>query len=228
VGARVAASYGHRTHAIIPEAKAMVVPEYISDAQALPVILSCDVAKGIRKAAITYDEPVLVTGAGAIGLLTIFMLRALGIQTIDVVEPLEARRELALDLGATTAFTPQQMHEHGRRYPVAFECSSRNVAFGLIQTKMQAEGRICVLADGNLEPLVLAPGFHTKELRVIGSSDGWDYQAHAAWYFKLIGQGSSPIERIFDYLITRDQLSATFESLAGGVIAPVKVFVRYE
>ena len=63
-GDRVIAFYGHRTHAIIPEAKAIAVPDNVSDAVALLSILTCDVSKGIRKVAPTANEFVLVTGAG--------------------------------------------------------------------------------------------------------------------------------------------------------------------
>src|SRR5205085_5469798 len=84
VGDRVVAFYGHRTHAIVPEAKAIVVPDGISDSVALLAILTCDVAKGIRKIDPKPDEAVLITGAGAIGLLTAFMLKALGRNNVDV------------------------------------------------------------------------------------------------------------------------------------------------
>src|SRR5574337_418882 len=43
-GDRVVAFYGHRTHAIVPEEKAIVVPDDISDALAILAILSCDAA----------------------------------------------------------------------------------------------------------------------------------------------------------------------------------------
>src|SRR5947209_10501616 len=103
-----------------------------------------------------------------IGLLTVFMLRAYGIRIVDVVEPREERRALALQLGARAAFSPQEMMNRSELYPVGIECSSRNVAFELLQRRMQYAGRICILADGNIEPLVLAPAFHEKELSMVG------------------------------------------------------------
>ena len=77
VGDRVIAFYGHRTCAIVSGAKAIAVPDNVPDALALLSILTCDVSKGIRKVAPQPDESVLITGAGTIGLLTIFMLKAL-------------------------------------------------------------------------------------------------------------------------------------------------------
>jgi alcohol dehydrogenase len=227
-GERVVAFYGHRTHANVPEAKAIAVPEEISDALALLAILTCDVSKGIRKVGIKPGETVLITGAGAIGLLTVFMLKAMGVQAIDIVEPRAERRSLAIQIGARSAMSPQEMESMSNLYDAGFECSSRTAVFELLQNSMRREGRICILADGNLEPLVLAPTFHEKELRVMGSSDGWDYQEHARWYFDVVRRHSYNLEQIFNYHTTADELAATFERLATGAITPTKVLVRYD
>ena len=77
-------------------------------------------------------------------------------------------------------------------------------------------------------PLVLAPTFHEKELRVVGSSDGWDYQEHARWYFDVVRGHSYNLEQIFNYHTTVGELAATFEGLATGAIIPTKVLVRYD
>ncbi len=221
-GDRVVAYYGHRTHAIVPEVKAIAVPEGISDALALLAILTCDASKGIRKVGIKAGESVLITGAGTIGLLTVFMLKAMGVQAIDIVEPRAERRSLAEQIGASMAISPQEMGSMSNLYDAGFECSSRNAAFELMQNSMRLEGRICILADGNLEALVLAPTFYEKELRVVGSSDGWDYQEHARWYFDVIRGHSYNLEQIFNYHTTADDLAATFEQLATGAITPTR------
>jgi alcohol dehydrogenase len=228
VGQRVVAFYGHRTHAIVSEHKAIPVPDDISDALALLTILSCDAGKGIRKVVLDETQPVLVTGAGTIGLLTIYMLRAIGVQKVDVVEPRGERRTLALLFGAREALNPHEMKDRNDTYTVGFECSSRNTAFALLQDKVQRDGRICILADGNIEPLVLTPAFHEKELRVTGSSDGWDYQGHAQWFFDRVRQHPHALEQLFDCQTTVDNLAQTFESLAQGMIQPIKVLVRYK
>ena len=228
VGDRVVAFYGHSTHCLVPENKAIPVPGGISDALALLVILTCDVARGIRKVAPAENEPVLITGAGTIGLLTVFMLRAYGIGAVDVIEPREERQRLALQLGARAALSAKEMMNRSEIYPVGIECSSRNAAFEVLQGKMQPAGRICILADGNIESLVLAPTFHKKELSVVGSSDGWDYQEHARWYFSIVREHTHNLEQLFDYHSTADNLVNTFEKLASGTIVPTKVLVQYD
>ena len=227
IGDRVVAFYGHRTLGVVPALKAIKVPDGVSDALAVLAILTCDVAKGIRKLAPKPAEPALVTGAGAIGLLTLWVLRAYGVRFVDVVEPRAERRALALRLGARRAVAPGEPLEQAL-YAAGFECSARDAAFALLQDRMQAGGRICMLADGNVEPLTLAPTFHTKELTVIGSSDGWDYQQHARWYFERVKDGMPALEALFDEQVTAAELPATFARMARGERTPVKVLVRYE
>jgi alcohol dehydrogenase len=170
---------------------------------------------------------VLVTGAGAIGLLTVWMLRATGVRSVDVVEPLASRRALARRLGArrtVQADTP----DLADAYEVAFECSSRQAGFALLQERAAMGGRIGVLADGNYEPLVLTPAFHSKELSIVGSSDGWDYQQHARWYFEQIKDGAPALEALFDAHISADGLATLFAQIAGGEATAVKALVRYD
>ena len=225
-GGRVVASYGHRTHGVLSEESVVGVPDDVPDAVALLSILSCDVAKGVRKVSPRPEEPVLVAGAGAIGLLAVYVLRAYGVRHVDVIEPVEERRSLAVRLGARRSVEPETLGTGG--YAAAFECSGGNEAFLELQRGLEHGGRLCVLSDGNLEPLVLAPEFHEKELSVVASSDGWDYREHARWFFDVVRGGDPELEGIFDLRISAGALPRTFEMLANGNVRPIKVLVRYE
>ncbi|HVU68309.1 MAG TPA: zinc-binding alcohol dehydrogenase [Ktedonobacteraceae bacterium] len=226
-GDRVVGFYGQRTLALVPEHMLLPVPKDVSDSLALLAILTCDAAKGVRRLAPLPEEIVLITGAGAMGLLTLFILRAYGVMAVDVVEPLVARHALAYKLGARQVLRPEALAERGEIYTLAFECSSRNSAFSLLQEHMGEHGRICITADGNLEPLMLIPAFHKRELQVIGSSDGWDYQKHAAWYFQYVQQHRTHLDLLFEKEILHTELIETFAQLDHGEIQPVKVLVHY-
>jgi alcohol dehydrogenase len=228
VGNRVVSFYGHSTHAVVPEAKVIKIPDTISDLLAILTILTCDTAKGVRKMAPMPEERALITGAGTMGLLTLFVLKAYGLIEIDVVEPRQERHALASQLGARTVYFPHDLPPTSESYSIAFECSSRNEAFTLLQNHMQQNGRICILADGNLEPLVLTPAFHERELHIVGSSDGWDYHKHAVWYFQVIQQNDTGLEQIFEEEIMQSELISTFERLANERARPVKILVHYE
>ena len=125
------------------------------------------------------------------------------------------------------AIPPQEIMSVSEMYPIAFECSSSNKAFELLQRKMQREGRICILSDGNIEPLTLTPAFHEKELMIVGSSDGWDYQEHAKWFFHFVQEHHFNLVQLFDYQTWENDFIATFEQLASGTITPIKVLVKY-
>ncbi len=232
VGERVVACYGHRTHAIVPAAKAIPVPDTIPDALALLSILTCDVAKGIGKLSTQSVDAVLLTGTGAIGLLTIFMLLTRNKTIlIDIIESDAHRRELAQRIYGNAIhalYTSSAFTQTEKAYPIAIECSSSDAAFALLQQHMQHNGRICILADGNKEPLVLTPDFHSKELTVIGSSDGNDYHSHAKQFFALPTHDTYPLTALFEHTTTADNLPATFAALASCAINPIKVLVQYD
>ena len=225
-GDRVVATYGHRTHAVVPAQKAVPVPGGIADELGILNILSGDVAAGIARLGTPPPESVLVTGAGAIGLLAVFVLRALGVAHVEVVEPDAGRCDLALVLGARRALAPDEIGPPGERYAAGLECSSRAAACTLLQTQVRHGGRIVILADGNLEPLVLDPLFHERELTVCGSSDCPDYHAHARWYFAQLA-AAPPLDRLFALHIAAAELPDTFAHLADDPARPVKVLVHY-
>src|SRR6266511_3793935 len=142
LGDRVVATYGHRTHAVISTDRLVPVPADIDDRLALLVILSGDVATGIRKLGSALNDPVLVTGAGEIGLLAVFVLRALGVPAVDVIEPIVGRRDLARGLGSRKCLAPADVTSLDEEYRGGVECSSRDTAFGNLQAKMAERGTL--------------------------------------------------------------------------------------
>jgi alcohol dehydrogenase len=224
VGTKVVTFYGHKTHTVVRTSKLIRVPDIVSPTLALLAVLSCDVKKGISKLEPQRNESILITGAGTIGLLTLFILKALGVESVDVIEPLTHRRELALELGANHIFSSDEIPLQS--YNAGFECSSRNQSFETLQVCLKHNGRICILADGNIEPLVLTSYFHEKELSVLGSSDGLNYQDHAAWFYAL--PNLEKLEKLFDLETTFHDLAKTFEDLATKKKGAIKVLVNYQ
>jgi (R,R)-butanediol dehydrogenase/meso-butanediol dehydrogenase/diacetyl reductase len=64
------------------------------------------VVRAARRGRLVAGETVAIIGAGAIGLLTVEVARALGAEKIVVLEPAENRRKTALALGADAALDP--------------------------------------------------------------------------------------------------------------------------
>ncbi|WP_148206620.1 hypothetical protein [Exiguobacterium artemiae] len=188
---------------------------------ALLNILSCDAAKGVRKLVPKPTDPVLVTGMGVIGLLAVFYLRHFyHVDRIVVFDPDPVRSSLALSLGAHASYS-----DSDESFTHALECSARQDAFALLQEKFVPHEQLCILSDGNHEILSLTPAFYEKELRLVGSSDGWDYQKHAAWFFKTAPHVPH-LEQLFERTVSARDLVGCFERLLTDA-TPLKVLVLY-
>ncbi|MED2761196.1 zinc-binding dehydrogenase [Bacillus thuringiensis] len=226
VGDKVVSFYGHETIGIVKGYKVIRVPSSIQSKVALLSILSCDAAKGVLKLNPRQDEKVLITGMGVIGLLACYFLKYyVGVEHVDVVEPNKNRRDFAKNFGAKNIYDSEE--KIIETYNYGFECSATNSGFHTLQKALKTNGQICILSDGNIEELTLTANFYQKELQIIGSSDGYDYQKHADWFFKEIGQ-TPFIEEIFQYEIHYTSLIECFDELSLGIIKPLKVYVSYE
>ncbi|MEB9506941.1 alcohol dehydrogenase catalytic domain-containing protein [Bacillus anthracis] len=225
VGDRVVSFYGHDTIGIVKGHKVIRVPNSIKPKVALLCILSCDAAKGVLKLDPRQDEKVLITGMGVIGLLAYYFLKYyVGVEHVDIVEPDRTRREFAKKFGVKNTFDAEE--QIIETYNYGFECSATNSGFHTLQKALKTNGQICILSDGNIEELTLNDDFYQKELKIIGSSDGYDYQKHADWFFSQIEQ-TPLLEEIFQHEIQYTELIQCFEELSQGIITPLKVFVSY-
>ncbi len=94
---------GYATHVLAPEARHLVDPGAIDPAVAATYACSgITVYSAVKKVMpMPPDEPIVVVGAGGLGLNAIAVLRAMGHRAIVVVEINPAKREAAVAAGAT-------------------------------------------------------------------------------------------------------------------------------
>jgi L-iditol 2-dehydrogenase len=146
-------------HVVVHEAMAHVVPDNVSDeAAALLEPLSVAVW-ACRKGAVGAGSRVLVTGAGAIGLLCVQVARALGATRIAVSDVNPARLATASELGATDVIdaSTTSLTELEWTPTVLLECSGHPpvVAEGI--RSLAAAGRAVLVGMGGDElPLPLS------------------------------------------------------------------------
>lgn len=111
VGTRVAiAGAGFANHAgeaAVPLNLAMRIPDSVTFEDASTCALGGIALQGIRRADVALGDLVVVMGCGAIGLLTVQMLRAAGCRVIGI-DLDAARLELASALGAEFIFNPSR------------------------------------------------------------------------------------------------------------------------
>lgn len=228
IGEKIVATYGHCTHAILPVSELIFAPSRVPPPTALLAISTCPIANAIQKLTIQPDERVLITGAGAVGLMTIWMLRHYGVSSIHLLETAEDRREKALKLGATVAVHPAEARRWADDFDVGIDCSNQDAGFAFLQSKMRPGGRMCLLTDGEFEPLTLSSHFREKQLSLIASHDPRDYHKHAIWFWRLVEDDHSLAEALFDVTVPHMELPVTIGKIAKGIINPIKVLVNYQ
>jgi len=116
---------------------------------------------------------VAILGAGTMGLLTLQLLRILKVaDEIFVVEPIELKRKIAVELGADVALTPSEALLRLREIDAVFECvggyaveKTINLALNLVK----ARGRIVLLGSVAFSPKVQLGTLHVKEVSITGS-----------------------------------------------------------
>jgi len=147
------------------------IPDTVDDA-VRPLVEPLAIARhAMRLTPPEQGEPVLVLGAGPIGLAITLWARHLGAGEIVVSDPSEPRRRLAAELGASAAVDPTTeplgaAFADRRQPPVAFECAGRP---GLLNEAMSVadwEGRVNVVGICLSEDTFLPWTGISKELQI--------------------------------------------------------------
>lgn len=143
------------TRVIAHESNTTVVPHDVPAAVAAP--LGCAVLTGVGTVlnvlAPRRGDDILILGAGAVGLSAVMAAKASGCRSILVSDPIEARRMLALELGATVAVTPGQVDA------VLADRGAVRLALDTVGTQDAIDTALAALAPrGTCATIALRPG----------------------------------------------------------------------
>ena len=112
VGDRVAcAGVGYASHAeynAVPHQLLTPIPDGVDFDEAAFVALGAIAMQGVRRAAPAFGETIVVLGLGLVGQLAAQIVRAAGCRVIGC-DPIAAKRELAVELGADVARAPANL-----------------------------------------------------------------------------------------------------------------------
>ncbi|MCX5529616.1 alcohol dehydrogenase catalytic domain-containing protein [Streptomyces sp. NBC_00006] len=152
-------------YVVVPAANAFPIPDSVSDAAAAMVeTISVSLWAGER-AGITIGESVLITGGGPIGLFALQVARNRGAAHVVLVEPQEARRDLAKSLGAETVAS---LEEAEGTFDVLMECT------GVQQVRhdgclyVRPGGRAVFIGVGHQDAGVPMPAVIEREVEIRG------------------------------------------------------------
>jgi 2-desacetyl-2-hydroxyethyl bacteriochlorophyllide A dehydrogenase len=176
------------------------------------------------------DDRVLVTGAGPVGLLIIAVLRAQGFSDITLSEPSPARRQRALEVGATRVVTPDTLVEPpmGRPapqpYAVVFECSGRARAIEAALGQLDYAGTLVIVGTGFEPPRINQNRVIIFELEIVGAYNYNDDGFQPA--VDLLDAGTLPLESLIEPDdIPLSEVMDSMERLSRGEISS-KVMVQ--
>ncbi|MGD0378539.1 MAG: alcohol dehydrogenase catalytic domain-containing protein [Acidimicrobiales bacterium] len=182
---------------------------------------------GITRSGMVRGDSAMVFGAGPIGALTIAALVAKGLGPVVVVEPGEARRRLATDLGATDVLHPAELEtfppwEPERQSPravdVVLECSGKKAAMECGFHQLRRGGRLVLVGAGIEAPSFDPNRMILNELSVTGSfvydADGFERA------LDLLASGRLPVDVLIDPDdVSLERLGEAMQGLAEGRIA---------
>ncbi len=125
----------------------------------------------VLDAAPRIGERVVVFGAGVIGLCTVRLLAAFPLAELVVVDPIDHRRELALEMGADRATTPANVTDAVEDADLAVELSGQPSTLDDAIAAVGYDGRILVGSwyGAKQAPLDLGGRFHRDRIDIVSS-----------------------------------------------------------
>lgn len=225
------------SHAITYEANVVTVPDDIPFEIAAP--LGCGVQTGagtvLRSLNCEAGSSIIVTGCGTVGLSAIMGAKIAGCAQIIAIEPVAARRDIALSLGATHVIDPYE-HED-------FEAAIREIIPAGVDYAVDTTGRRltlenltrCFTTDGVLALVgmpksldddvqfagiqFLASGLTVKGI-IEGGSHPETFIPQLMEYYK---RGQLPLDELIKTYALSDINEAIHEQHAGTCVKPVLI-----
>ena len=201
-------------------------------------IIGCGVATGVgavvNTASVRPGDSVAIIGCGGVGLASVQAARAAGAATIVAVDPVESKRALALDLGATHAVGPKDFQAAvdeltaGAGVDIAIEAVG---SVGTIRSAYEVVRRGGSAVVAGVGPKDQEVGFSPYELyagekRLVGSVFGsTDIRRDFPRVIQLWRDGTLDLERIISARIGLEDLPAAINALrSGDALRSVVVF----
>jgi threonine dehydrogenase-like Zn-dependent dehydrogenase len=193
-GDRVALSWSVHSKYVIVNQKNVhkIVDEAVSFEEAALWHIGTFPLAAIRKCRLEIGESAIVMGMGILGLVAIKLLCAAGVAPVIAVDPSEAKRKQALEIGADFAFDPFAADFAERvkvvtngGVNVAIEVTGNGGALDGVLDCMKKHGRVALLgctrnSDFTIDyyrkvhgPGITLVGAHTNARPKCDSSDGW-------------------------------------------------------
>jgi threonine dehydrogenase-like Zn-dependent dehydrogenase len=199
----------------------------------------------VRDAKICIGDNVIIFGMGAIGLFTVQFAKLQGALNVVAVDPIPARRELALQHGATKVVDPKEVADFGvaaREWfengaDVTIEASGNYIALNQCLQATCYRGKVVPLSFylGDAKGVYLGEEFHFNLLNIISARACSDPQRELYWneqrFFQtlrtLYKQGTIKPYGLPSPITTMDKLPEAYGKIYHAPNEVVKVAVKY-
>jgi 2-desacetyl-2-hydroxyethyl bacteriochlorophyllide A dehydrogenase len=180
LGQRVAARTPHAQYALAPAERCVPIPDGLTDEEATWFGLGCIVQIGVRAAAHSLGDAVVVIGLGQLGQLVVQYARLSGARQIIAVDPAEIRLKLATQVGATSTLALTAADARlaigeltgGQLADVVYDVTGHPVVFPAALGLARRFGTVVLLGDAGSPQLQHLTGdVITRGLRIVGAHD---------------------------------------------------------
>jgi len=192
------------------------------------------VYRAIKRSGLEAGESIHIVGAGPVGLLLTNVAKYKGAEKIVVSEPLEIRRQKALEMGATHVINPEVEDTLTRVYEicdgvgahVSFDCVGTTATLDTAVYGTRRNGRIGILGFGFYEspsyPLMLLAAFASEYtyFATLG------YNVEMKEVVDLVGKGELHPGNVISNIIPFDQMIDFFDNFEENRRKYLKILIK--
>ena len=212
---------GYADLVVVDERMLFSLPESVDDRAGTLVEPLAVAIRAVDLAGADLDDPVLVLGAGPIGLLTALVLGHRGFRRVVICSRNPARAECAAALGLDTVSIDEV--ESVESPACVFDCAGTPASAQLAVQTLGPLGRL-LLVGLSLTPLDLAaPPIVIKELEIQGVIAYRRGQFQAA--IDLLAAGAIPVDELITEVVPLADAEAAFQSLTAPGSEKVKILL---
>lgn len=207
------------THAVVDTRSVVAVEDDVPPDVA--AVLGCAVLTGggalLNAAPPEPGQSVLMVGLGGVGMASLLTALALGTGEVIAVDGVAAKREQALELGASRVLDPAELASSGVRADVVVEAAGNARAFEAALAATAPGGRTVTVglphpeARASVSPLQLVAEARSVIGSYLGSAvPSRDIPVFARWW----REGRLPVEALVSSTIALDQVNEAMDELA--------------
>ncbi len=203
----------------------------LNDEQAAQVEPATVAFHAVRTSTLRLGDTAVIQGAGPIGMLTLQWVRAAGAGQIVVIEPSQARRDLAATLGAHHVVEPGEaattlVNEltHGLGADIVYECVGRPFAVQAAVDLARRGGSMCLIGLAESDAAITPGTWLIKEITVTSALAYFREEFEMS--MAMIADGRVVVEPLHTSTVDLAGFEAAIADLASGSSAEMKVLVK--